>query len=80
MFHWTPLIFYIHKNNKIKLKGNNQNSVDAANNISNYLVVRNQTTEIIDDDNNQGIDAKNKSNAYVTEIIDVEFKNIDVKT
>ena len=31
-------------------------------------------------DNNQGIDDNNKSNAHVTEIIDVESKNIDVKT
>ena len=71
---------YVHKNNKIKLKNNNQNNVDAANKISNYLVAcKNQTTEIIDVDNNQGIDDNNKSNVHVTEIIDVKSKNIDVE-
>ena len=43
------------------------------------MVACNQTTEIIDVDNNQGID-DNKSNVHVTEIIDVEFENIDVET
>ena len=72
--------FDVHENKKIKLKDNNQNNADAANNISNYLVACNQTTEIIDVDNNQGIDDDNKSNVHVTEIIDVNSKNIDVKT
>ena len=73
-------LFHVHANNKIELKDNNQYNFDAANNISDYLVARNQTTEIIDVDNHQGIDGINKSNVHVTEIIDVDSKNIDVKT
>ena len=65
--------------NKTKLKDKNQNNIFAANNIFDYLVARNESTEIIDVDNNQGID-DNKSNVHVTEIIDVEFENIDVET
>ena len=44
------------------------------------MLPRNKTTEIIDVDNNQGIDDDNKCNVHVPEIIDVESKNIDVKT
>ena len=72
-------LFHVHANNKIELKDNNENNVDSANNISNYLVACNKTTEIIDDDNNQGIDDNNKSNVHVTEIIDAESENIDVR-
>ena len=75
-----PYFFDVHKNNKIKLKDNNQNNIDAANNTFDYLLARNQATEIIDDDNNQGIDDNNKSNVHVAQIIDAESKNIDVKT
>ena len=50
------------------------------NNISDYVGACNQITEIIDEDNNQSIDDSNKSYVYVTEIIDVESKNINVKT
>ena len=77
-FIGCPYFFDVHENKNIKLKDNNQNNVDAANNISNYLVVRNQATEIIDVDNDQGIDDNNKSNVHITEMIDVETKSFNV--
>ena len=69
----------LHKTNKIKLKDNNQNNVVTANNIFNCLVAHNKTTEIIDVDNNQGIEDDNKCNVHVPVIIDVKSQNIDVE-
>ena len=43
--------FDVHENSKIELKGNNQNNVDQANNITKYVIARNQSTEIVDVDN-----------------------------
>ena len=40
----------------------------------------NETTEIIDVDNNEGIDDDNKCNVHVPEIIDIKSEKIDVKT
>ena len=48
--------------------------------ISNYLLARNETTGIIEADNNEGIEDDNKCNVHVPDIIDVESKNIDVET
>ena len=61
----------------IKLNDNNQNNDVQANNITEYLIARNQTTRIIDVDNNQGIGDNNKSKLDVPQIIDVETKSIN---
>ena len=83
--HKSPIVssdahffFSIHKKKKIELKDNNRNDDDQANSITEYLIARNQSTEVIDVDDYQGIDDNNKSKLDVPEIIDARTKIINV--
>ena len=61
---------------------NKQNIDDQANKITKYCIACNKSTEIIDVDNNNGIDDNNKSNLVfasknVPKIIDAETESIN---